>query len=222
MDLQHSLCLSHTALILIGYQNDYYSTEGILHKFLEDTPSVRASLGRTVQLLEHLAHTGVTIIETPIVFTPDYQELQNPVGILAAIRDAKAFQAGTWGGETVPELAPFRDRILSVPGKRGLNAFMGTHLEEILRARGINDVVLCGSVASICIDSTGRHAAEQGYRVAVVGDCITGRTRVEHEFYNQSVFPLYAEVLTAEELTRRLVGAQCLSGCKERSAWSES
>lgn len=222
MDLQHSLCPCHTALVLIGYQNDYYSTEGILHKFLEDTPSVRASLRRTVDLLENLAPTEITIIETPIVFTRDYQELQNPVGILAAIRDAKAFQADTWGGETVPEFAPFRDRILSVPGKRGLNAFVGTRLEETFRARGITDLVFCGSVASICIDSTGRHAAEQGYRVAVVGDCITGRTRVEHEFYHQNVFPLYAEVLTAAELTRRLVGAPCLAAPEKHSSWSES
>jgi nicotinamidase-related amidase len=110
-------------------------------------------------------------------------------------------------GETVPEFAPFRHRILSVPGKRGLNAFMGTRLEETLRARGITHVALCGTVASICIDSTGRHAAEQGYRVAVVGDCITGRTRVEHEFYKQSVFP---------------VGTPCHAGSEERSAWSES
>lgn len=34
--------------ILIGYQKDYYSSEGILHNFLEDTPSARASLRRAV------------------------------------------------------------------------------------------------------------------------------------------------------------------------------
>jgi hypothetical protein len=89
-----------------------------------------------------------------------------------------------WDGQTVPEFGRFRDRILSVPGKRGLNAFVGTHLEETLWVRGITDVVFCGSVASICIDSTGRYAAEHDFRVVVVGDCITGRTHVEHGFYN--------------------------------------
>jgi nicotinamidase-related amidase len=194
-----------TALVLIGYQNDYYAPNGVLHHFLEDSASVRASLACTVSLVERLAPTPITMIETPIVFTRDYSELQDPVGILAAIRDARAFQAGTLGVGTAAELLPYRNRILSVPGKRGLNAFMGTHLEEELRARAITDVVLCGSVASICIDSTGRSAAERGFRVTVLSDCITGRTRVEQDFYCQQVFPLYAEVLTAEVLAERLL-----------------
>lgn len=205
MTVGNAMAPDTTALVLIGYQNDYYAPNGVLHHFLEDSASVRASLMSTVSLLERLAPTPTTMIETPIVFTRDYSELENPVGILAAVRDAGAFQAGTWGGGTVEELLPFRERILSIPGKRGLNAFMGTRLEEELRVRAISNVVLCGSVASICIDSTGRSAAERGFRVTVLSDCITGRTCTEQNFYCQQVFPLYAEVLTGETLAQRLL-----------------
>lgn len=193
-----------TALILIGYQNDYYATDGALHHYLEDSDGVRASLARTVELIGHLAETDTTLIETPIVFTADYSELNEPVGILAAIRDEQAFKAETSGAAGVAELERFRPRILSIPGKRGMNAFVGTQLEEVLRQRGVEDLILAGSVASICIDSTGRSAVERGFRVHFAADCITGRTPFEHSFYCEQVFPLYGQVSSARALIERL------------------
>lgn len=195
-----------TALILIGYQNDYYRSDGVLHGYLEGSEYVRRSLATTLTLLGRLAPTTVTMIETPIVFTDDYSELRDPVGILAAIRDMKAFRAGQPGSARVQELDPYRERILSVPGKRGMNAFVGTRLDEELRQRRIRDIVLLGSVASICIDSTGRSAAERGYRVHFVSDCITGRTLVELDLYLKTIFPLYGQVISSSELIDQLCG----------------
>lgn len=197
-----------TALILIGYQNDYYRPDGVLHGFLESSEYVRQSLATTLALIERLAPTGATLMETPIVFTDDYRELKDPVGILAAIRDLRAFRAGQPGSERVKELEPYHERILSIPGKRGLNAFGGTRLEEELRQRQIEDVVLLGSVASICIDSTGRSAAERGYRAHFVSDCITGRTLVELDLYLKTIFPLYGRVISASELIGQLCPAE--------------
>jgi nicotinamidase-related amidase len=197
-----------TALILIGYQNDYYRSDGVLHGFLEGSDYVRQSLATTLSLIERLTATAVTMIETPIVFTDDYSELRDPVGILAAIRDLKAFRAGQPGSARVREFEPYRERILSVPGKRGMNAFVGTRLEEELRERQIDDVVLLGSVASICIDSTGRFAAERGYRVHFVSDCITGRTLVELDIYLKTIFPLYGRVISSSELVDQLCNAE--------------
>jgi nicotinamidase-related amidase len=197
-----------TALVLIGYQNDYYRTDGVLHGHLEGSEYVRQSLAATLALIERLVPTDVLMIETPIVFTDDYRELTDPVGILAAIRDLGAFRAGQPGSARVREFEPYRDRILSVPGKRGMNAFFGTRLDEELRQRQIEDVVLAGSVASICIDSTGRSAAERGYRVHFVGDCITGRTLVELDIYLKTIFPLYGRVVRSAALADELDGAE--------------
>jgi nicotinamidase-related amidase len=199
----------HTsALILIGYQNDYYRTDGVLHGYLEGSDYVRQSLARTLTLVDRLVPTDVLMIETPIVFTDDYRELSNPVGILAAIRDLGAFRAGQPGSARVQEFEPYRERILSVPGKRGMNAFVGTRLDEELRQRQIEDVVLAGSVASICIDSTGRSAAERGYRVHFAGDCITGRTLIELDLYLKTIFPLYGRVINSSELVDQLCNAE--------------
>jgi nicotinamidase-related amidase len=96
-------------------------------------------------------------------------------------------------------------RILQVPGKRGLNAFSSTRLDEVLKDRGITEVILAGVVTSICIDSTGRAAHERGYGVTVLSDCTAGRTRFEQDFYCREVFPLYARVRTSDEVAAELI-----------------
>ena len=83
---------------------------------------------------------------------------------------------------------------MEIPGKQGLNAFINTNLEEVLKKNQITEVVLAGCVCSICIDSTGRSAAEKGFKVTMLSDCISSRSKFEHEFYMEKVFPLYSKV----------------------------
>ncbi|RCJ40176.1 isochorismatase [Nostoc minutum NIES-26] len=193
-----------TALILIGYQNDYFSPNGILYGVVEESSKVTNVISNTVHLLECLTYTPTLIVTTPIFFTPNYEELIEPIGILKTIKESNAFQMGTPGSEAIEALHCFQDRILEVPGKRGFNAFINTNLDEILKQHGIADVVLAGAVTSICIDSTGRSAHEKGYHVTILSDCTSARTVFEQEFYCNSIFPLYADVMTHTDLLSRL------------------
>ncbi|MGH9426053.1 MAG: cysteine hydrolase, partial [Terriglobia bacterium] len=106
--------------------------------------------------------------------------------------------------ETIPELCRFGERVREVPGKRGLNAFSNTELDNLFRQQGIKNVVLAGVVTSICVDSTGRSAYEREYKVTVLSDCTSGRTTFEQDFYCENVFPLYAEVINHAQLLERL------------------
>ncbi|MFB0553894.1 MAG: cysteine hydrolase family protein [Phycisphaerae bacterium] len=193
---------NQTALVLIGFQNDYFADDGILHGVIE--VSAKCVLGNTIELIESLSSTDALIISTPIIFTANYEELLDPVGILKTIKEVGAFKKGTKGSETISEIKKFGDRIEEVPGKRGLNAFSNTDLDKIFQEKHINNVVIAGVVTSICIDSTGRSAHEKGYRVYILSDCTCGRTQVEQDFYIESVFPLYADVIDRQTLLKRL------------------
>ena len=194
----------NTAILLIGFQNDYFAPDGILHSVIEASATTVKTVENTTTLLQGLKHTDILIISTPIFFTPDYEELVEPVGILKTIKDVGAFQKDAKGSEAIPELKPFEDRILDIPGKRGLNAFINTNLNEILTQHNISNLVLAGAVTSVCIDSTGRSAYEQGYQVFVLQDCTSARTTFEQEFYFENVFPLYASPLSSSELLEEL------------------
>ena len=195
---------NQTALILIGYQNDYFAIDGILRQAVEKSLKITDTLMNTIALVKHLVKTEVLIISTPILFTPNYDELVEPVGILKTIKEVGAFKRGSKGSETIPELGPFKNDIIEVPGKKGLNAFSNTKLDAILQNRNIVHIVLAGVVTSICIDSTGRAAFERGYKVIVLSDCTSGRTPFEQEYWCKEIFPLYAEVMDHNQLLNNI------------------
>ena len=122
----------------------------------------------------------------------------DPVGILKVIKDVKAFKKGSHGAEVLDEFKVYGERISTVQGKRGLNAFSNTDLDSLLLERSITNIVLAGAVTSICIDSTGRAAHERGYRVSILSDCTASRSKMEQEFYCENIFPLYAQVIDSK------------------------
>ncbi len=194
------MLLESTALILIGFQNDYFDPNGILHSVIEESSRVTGVLQNTIDLLKQHGPEFGLVVSTPIIFTPNYEELQSPTGILKTIKEVGAFKQGSPGCETIKQLKVFGDLITEVPGKRGLNAFSNTALESLLKSHGIDRLVLAGTVTSICIDSTARHAAELGFDVTVLSNCTSGRTVFEQRFYCDNIFPLYAQVCNSQDL----------------------
>lgn len=192
--------LSKTALILVGYQNDYFAQNGILRSVVEEPGRVDAVLKNTMTLVARLAPTPITMVSTPIVLTPDYRALASPSGILHKIKESGAFAAGSAGAQTVPELLAFGERIDYVQGKVGFNGFSGTQLDSFLRSKAIEQVLLAGMVTSLCIDSTGRAAYERGYGVTLLSDCTSARTPTEQDYYCSQVFTLYARVISSTEV----------------------
>ena len=193
-----------TALILIGYQYDYFNHDGILSSVIEESALSTGVLKNSIDLIEKLSSTAVDMISTPIIFTPDYSEIQNPSGILQVIKDAKAFQQGSVGSEVIPEILRFGKRIKEHPGKRGLNAFSNTDVHQYLQENNITDIILAGVVTSLCIDSTARAAYEYGYNITILSDCTSGRSDVEQEFYCNNIFPLYSKVIDHNQLIKNL------------------
>ena len=189
-----------TALILVGYQNDYFAQDGILRGVVEEPNRVDQVLADTLAFIQRAAPTAMTIISTPIVLESDYRALADPIGILNSIKESGAFKAGTAGADTIPELVAFGDRVMSITGKVGFNAFSNTALESVLAERGIHDVLVAGMVTSLCIDSTGRAAYERGYNVTILSDCTSGRTPGEQDFYCRNIFPLYGQVACSSDV----------------------
>ena len=185
---------SNHALILIGFQNDYFAPSGVLRGVMENEDRNDRVVSRTVALVKSLVDSKIAIIGAPIVFTDDYKELRQADGILAAIKASGALRDGQDGTRTIDELLEFSDRIIEIPGKRGLNAFSNTTLARELISRDITDVAIAGAATSIWIDSTGRTAYEMGFRVSMLVDCISARTDMEQDIFCSKVFPTYATV----------------------------
>ncbi len=72
------------------------------------------------------------------------------------------------------------DPVKPLPGepvivKTKPSSFWQTDLDEQLRTLGVENLVLCGFMTHVCVNSTARAAFNLGYRATVVGDATATR-----------------------------------------------
>ena len=75
--------------------------------------------------------------------------------------DAPFMKPGTEGIEIHPLVAPADGE--PVIAKAEPNGFLGTPLEEQLRDRGVDELVVAGMMSSMCVDATVRAGADLGF-----------------------------------------------------------
>ena len=75
-----------TAVVFVGYQNDYFAKDGILRGVVEEPHRVDEVLSNTLAFIEAVGPTTITLIATPIVLAPDYRAMAEPVGILYSMK----------------------------------------------------------------------------------------------------------------------------------------
>jgi len=98
-----------------------------------------------------------------------------------------------------PDVAPLASEVII--DKRRVSAFAGSDLEVILRAYGIEHMVLTGFATSGVVLSTLREAADKDYQITVLHDCCGDRDEEVHRVLTTKVFTRQAEVLGVEEWT---------------------
>ena len=135
------------ALVIVDIQNDYFP--GGAHPLHE--PEAAAEAARAV--LERFRSAGDPVVHVQHVWDAP---------------DASFMRPGTQGVEINQAVAPAPGE--PVIRKDAPNAFLRTPLERELRERGIEAVVLCGMMTSMCVDATARAAADLGFEVTVVHD----------------------------------------------------
>jgi nicotinamidase-related amidase len=72
-------------------------------------------------------------------------------------------------------------------------------LEVVLRAQGIQHIILSGVSTSGVVLSTLREAADKDYRITVLSDCCTDGDIEVHNVLINKVFPRQAAVFTLDE-----------------------
>lgn len=117
-----------------------------------------------------------------------------------------AYRPGRPGNDFKPAVRPLPGETV-VP-KHTTSAFVGTGLEQLLRAAGSDTLVVCGAITNNSVETTVRMAACLGFRTCLVADgCFTfarrdwnGVLRSADEVHALSLANLageYAEIVTA-------------------------
>lgn len=146
------------ALLIIDMLNDFVREGAPL-----EVPATRTILPALVERLAAARNQGVPVIYIGDAHAPDDPEFARMGWPPHAVK-------GTPGSEVVAELAPRATE--PVVEKTAYSGFHRTNLQDLLKARGITDLVLTGCVTNICILYTAYDAVIRGYHVTVPADCV--------------------------------------------------
>jgi nicotinamidase-related amidase len=188
-----SLSPAQTALLVMDFQTL------ILENYAVDMAGL---LTRTAALIETARKVGMTVIYVVVGFRPGYPEISPRNQIFSGVKKSGLFAAGDAATAIHPAVTP-RDGEVIVT-KHRVGAFPGTDLEMVLRAGGIDTLLLAGVATSGVVLSTLRHAADADYRLLVVEDCCSDKDQEVHRVLMQGVFPRQASVVTAGEISAAL------------------
>src|SRR5207248_1522114 len=103
-------------------------------------------------------------------------------------------EEGTWGWQIVEELRPENGDV--VIRKLRYDAFFGTPLDQLLRQWGVRTLIICGTVASICVHYTAASAALRWYRVIIPRDATSALDPFDMEAALRQTAFLFAGTIT--------------------------
>jgi nicotinamidase-related amidase len=164
-------------------------------------------VARAGVILQQGRRVGLTIIHVKVGFRPGVPEIHPRNMLLGAIKASPQHQQLFAGdsGSICAGVAPEEGDL--VVTKSRVNAFAGTDLELLLRAREIDTLVLFGIATSGVVLSTTLHAADADYRVLIVKDCCADLDQSVHSCLIEKLLPRYAAVISSEEFLRMLGSA---------------
>ena len=171
---------SRAALIVVDMQNDFVSEGGSLR-----VPDAEATIPAIASLLELARGSGMRV-----VFSQDTHREGDPEWQIWP----EHAREGTWGWQIVDALAPRPEE--TVLRKVRYDAFYGTPLDHLLRLWGVETLVLCGTVANICVHYTAASAALRWYSVIVAKDAVSALEQFDMEASLRQTAFLFAGRIT--------------------------
>ena len=177
---------ARTALVVVDMQNDFVHQGGGLL-----VPDAEATIPAIRSLLELARAHGVRV-----VYSQDTHRDGDPEWKIWP----EHAREGSWGWEIIDELSPAGDEV--VLRKLRYDAFYGTPLDHLLRLWGVDTLVICGTVANICVHYTAASAALRWYGVVIPRDAISALDPFDLEFsLRQTAFLFAGRITTAAALT---------------------
>jgi len=145
-----------TALIVVDMQNDFTHPDGALY-----AEGSEQAIDGVNDAITTARKRGFDLV----VFTQDSHD-----------NNSEEFEQwgehcvhGTWGEEINEVIDGQPNRTIK---KNTYDAFFNTDLPRLLKINGIDTVIICGTLANVCVQETASSAALHDYEVIVVEDAV--------------------------------------------------
>jgi len=202
--LTHRIDAPRTALVVVDMQRAF--TDGGAPSGSGATGSVIPAINAMASALRaaggHVAFSRATFDATEDGGWPGfYRRMVEPAlaqRILGALRDGEALHA------LDPALDVASQDFVFPKCRYSAFAPGASSLPEWLRARGVETVIVAGTITNVCCESTARDAMQHGYATIMVADANAARDRAAHLATLSTFLEFFGDVLMADQVIARI------------------
>jgi ureidoacrylate peracid hydrolase len=187
-----------TALIVVDMQNAFM-LPGVAHALCPMAEKIVPNINR---LAETVRATGGTVVWIKTTFTDDvlqnwstYYEMATPE---QGQKRIAALTADSRGHELWPAL-DVQPGDLTVEKNR-FSAFIqgSSNLAEVLRGRGLDTLLITGTVTNVCCESTARDAMMLNFKTIMVTDGNAANTDEDHNAALCNFYLTFGDIMSTE------------------------
>jgi ureidoacrylate peracid hydrolase len=209
---------SRTAMVVIDMQNGFLK-EGVAHSLMPDGTAIVPNINRIAATLRAHGGTVAWIKNTTSPETMTSWSSYNRLS-LPAHRDKRiaAMMRGSQGHQLWYELDA-QDGDLFVEKIR-FSAFIAgsSDLEQQLRDRGIDTVLVTGTATNVCCESTARDAMMRNFNTVMISDANCASGDREHSAALIGFYLAFGDVMTTDDAIGYLVNNETSAPVPLRSA----
>ena len=165
----------------------------------DERQKVLTNLGNVTQACRK---AGIQIIYVLVRFRDGYPEVHSRNALFQGVKGGAILQESDPNSEVCDEIAPQAGDL--VVTKKRISAFTGSDLATILRAKGIDTLVLSGISSLGVVESTARFAVDMDYRVIVLEDCCSDANPEAHQIAVQWLLPYITTVCSTQDFLKAL------------------
>lgn len=154
-----------TALLVIDMQYGGGAPDGSLVQMLDvDVSKQEDIVTPIVKLKNYFNENGMLVVNVKTEYEEDFNDWPM-LDKRFEVRKYRHFVKGTQDAEIIPPLAPREGEELVV--KNRWNAFFNTNLEELLKEKGIRNLIIVGAATDVCVLETCSYAFSLNYNCIV-------------------------------------------------------
>lgn len=159
---------NYAALIVVDVQNDFVSPEGSAGKRGDDVGAAMAMIPNLTSLIDQARKVGLTVVYIRTTHS-DWTDTPSWIYRTSQKSGLSTCREGTWGAEFYDGIAPLPSERVVI--KHRYSAFINTDLNTVLKARGIQSILVCGVATNVCVETTARDGYMYDYYVTMIDDC---------------------------------------------------
>ncbi|MBD3894505.1 cysteine hydrolase [Halomonas sp. ML-15] len=179
--LEEILVPESTALVVIDIQNDFFDDDGVFAQAGRDMSLAQKHLPNMRSLIAEWQAMDLFTIFVRQVTLPDGRG-DSPAWLRLKVRDGKSPNytlKGSWGAQFCAGIEPrAQDPVIE---KLRPDAFLGTSLDMMLKANGIDTTVLIGANTEGCVESTVRSSAHHDFYTIIAEDAVASSNAQFHD-----------------------------------------